>query len=137
MEKFIISFGNSITGALGISNEAMGLIMVIGLIWFYIFKWKPLASSLSSHVLDESDASGNYTQRAADRDKVAKQLQSSIDKINVLLDVQSATIHKVDNGLAATEKERNKMIQDVENIKMELIKISIQLSMSPNARNLA
>lgn len=136
MESFIVKFGNAITGALGISNEAVGIIMIIGLVWFYKFRWIPFSKELANHVKSEDDANGTYKQRAEERDRLALKLQESLDKIDTLLDAQGSNIEKVDRTLESTDKERSKMIADIDSIKMELIKISVQLSMSPNARSL-
>ncbi len=137
MENFIIKLGNAITGALGISNEAIGLVVTIGIIWFYIFKWRPFQTVLMAHIQNETDANGSYAERAAVRDEITKKLQESLEQIDLVLSRQSESISKVDSTLRLSEKERAKLVQDVDTIKMELIKISTQLSMSPNARSLS
>jgi len=137
MENFIIKLGNAITGALGISEEALSLIMSLGIIWFYLFRWKPFQAVSMAHIQNETDASGSYVERAAIRDEITKKLQESLKQIDLVLSRQSSSISKVDSTLKLSENERAKLVQDVDTIKMELIKISTQLSMSPNARSLS
>lgn len=136
MEGFIIKFGNAITSALGLSSEAVGIIMVIGLAWFYHFKWKPFSDMLDAHVQNEIDANGSYAERAAERDRITNKLQDSLAKIDSMLDTNGTGITNVEHALNSSSREQAKMISDIDSMRMELIKISTQLSMSPNARSL-
>lgn len=137
MDGFIIKLGNALTTALGISIEATSTLLLLGLIWFYVFKWRPYAKSIDNHMKEEVDANDNYIVKSSERDRLSEDMRKSIVELNDVISelVESLDKAKLDRDSIMRDSQETRRI--VIRMKEEIIRINIRLEMSPNARSLS
>jgi len=136
MESFIVKLGNSLTTAFGISAGATSTLLTLGVIWFYIFKWKPMQKLLEVHALEEADANGSYAERAAERDRATEEMNKTLNELNVVLTAQKDHISKMKTEIEKAQFDRDRTTTLLENMRTDLTKITTIMAMSPNARSL-